>query len=344
MEQRGTILLLKLLLLKEVIVLIIFLEKKDDSPADLTIEPRTNEKGVNKYMYFVCSDLTLGDWVELDDVKPSQLIAARKITYTFTGELTKKIITNPHFPGLEKDYLRCQIARISHNSTIIPLTPAINGQQPQWKIPNPENREIEKNEEAKTIRIQDVINIKNWVHFIPGLLKEGRTVHMEREPPEGVDPDEFKKQIVAKDKFDDLLASIDNDKKLTSSIPNIKIPAWKLQFLYDDKVYINPNIKIDLESDPEQKKDNTVNYTIVCVKSLRWPGAIVVRFRGEIYNFYFGWGKKFCDTGMDEKFVFKDFEVIQTDLDELDVFPEPNSPPHELEKVEMGGDPVVADP
>jgi len=284
-------------------------------------------------MYYVCSDLT-GEWEELDDVKPSHLIAARKITYTFTGELNKKIVTNPHFPGLEKDLLRCQIARITHNTNIIPLTPAVNGQLPQWKVNADNKREMEKNDEAKPIRIQDVINIKNWVHFFPGLLKEGRTVHADRETPENVDPEEFKKQIEAKDKFDDLLSPIDNDLKLTSSIPNIKIPAWKLQFLYDDKVYINPNIKVDLENDPEQKKDNNVCYTIVCLKSLRWPGAIVVRLKNEIYNFYFGWGKKFCDSGMDEKFVFKNFETIQNDFDELDTFPEPNSPPPEVKQPE----------
>ena len=286
-------------------------------------------------MYYVCSDLT-EEWVELDDAKPSHIIAARKVTYTFTGDLNKKIITNPHFPGLEKDYLRCQIARITHNSTIIPLTPAFNGQLPQWKVNAESKREMEKNDEARPVRILDVINLKNWVHFIPGLLKEGRTVHMEREAPEGKDPEEFKKEYEAKDKFDDLLASIELDAKLTSSIPNIKIPAWKLQFMYDDKIYINPNIKVDLESDPDQKKDNTANYTIVCLKSLRWPGASVIRLRGEIYNFYFGWGKKFCDTGMDEKFVFKDFQVIQNDQDEYDFFPEPNSPPQELEKVQEG--------
>jgi radial spoke head protein 4A len=323
--------------------IIINLEKKEDTPTDPLMEPRSNEKGVNKYMYFVCSDLT-NEWEELDDVKPSQLIASRRVTYTFTGELNKKIITNPHFPGLEKDYLRCQIARISHNTTIIPITPAISGGQPQWKVNQENKREMEKNEESRPVRIQEAIVLKNWVHFIPGLLKEGRTVHMEREAPEGVEADKFKEQIEANDKFDDLLASVEKDMKLTSSIPNIKIPAWKLQFMYDDKVYTNPNIKTDLETDPDQKKDPTANYTIVCCKSLRWPGAIVVRLKGEIYNFYFGWGKKFCDTGLDEKFVFKDFEVIQTDQDELDTFPEPNSPPQELEKVAEGGDGAGAEP
>ncbi len=287
-------------------------------------------------MYFVCSDLTQ-EWEELDDVKPSQLMASRKITYTFTGNLNKKIVTNPHFPGLEKDLLRCQIARISHNTTIIPMTPSTNGQQPQWKVNPDSKREMDKNEEARPVRIQEALIIKNWVHFAPGLLKEGRTVHMEVEPGENIDPEDLKKQIEAQDPFDDLLMPIENDKNLNSSIPNIKIPSWKLQYMYDDKIFINPNIKTDLESDPEQKKDPTVNYTIVCLKSLRWPGAIVVRFRSEIYNFYFGWGKKFCDAELGEKFVYKDFEVIQDDVEEEEFEDEPNSPPPELQPAD-GGD------
>lgn len=297
------------------------------------MELRTNEKGVNRYMYYVTSNLSNKEWVELDDVKPTHLIAARKITYTFTGDLNKKIITNPHFPGLEKDLLRCQIARISHTTSIIPLSSGANA---QWKVNADNKREMEKNEEAKPVSIHDCLNIKNWVHFNVGLLNEGRTVHMEREPPENVDPEEFKKQIEAKDPFDDLLASVDLDKKLPSSIPNIKIPAWKLQYYYDDKVYINPNIKMDADNNPDGKKDNTVNFTIVALKSLRWPGSVVVRLRGELYNFYFGWGKKFQDTQLGEKFVFKNFEQIQADIEDPETHPEPNEPAAEPENKDAG--------
>ena len=57
---------------------------------------------------------------------------------------------------------------------------------------------------------------------------------------------------------------------MPSSIPNIKLVAWKMQFVYDDKIYFNPNIKLNPEEeDPDNKTDNTANYTVF--RRLRWP-------------------------------------------------------------------------
>jgi radial spoke head protein 4A len=38
----------------------------------------------------------------------------------FTGDLERDIITNPFFKAKEKNYLRAQIARISHATTLTP--------------------------------------------------------------------------------------------------------------------------------------------------------------------------------------------------------------------------------
>jgi hypothetical protein len=38
----------------------------------------------------------------------------------FTGDLNRAIYTNPYFFGKEKHYLRAQIARISHSTTLCP--------------------------------------------------------------------------------------------------------------------------------------------------------------------------------------------------------------------------------
>lgn len=37
----------------------------------------------------------------------------------FTGDLEKKVVTNPHFPGFEKHLLRAQIARISQTTQLV---------------------------------------------------------------------------------------------------------------------------------------------------------------------------------------------------------------------------------
>ena len=50
--------------------------------------------------------IVLQDWTELPLVTPDQIKAARSIKYMFTGDLEKQVVTNPFFPGKEKNLLR----------------------------------------------------------------------------------------------------------------------------------------------------------------------------------------------------------------------------------------------
>ena len=76
--------------------------------------------GVNKFTYF-CSTNLLSEWTELPLAFPDHIKAAKQIKYIFTGDLERQIITNPHFPGKEKNLLRAQIARISFSTQLIPI-------------------------------------------------------------------------------------------------------------------------------------------------------------------------------------------------------------------------------
>jgi radial spoke head protein 4A len=242
------------------------------------------------------------------------LKASRKIKVIFSGDLSKPIVNNPWFNGKESDLLRCQIARIRQNITIIPN---VNNHKVV-----PDSRDIEPNEDAPLVNINDCLNIRNWVHFLPGILKEGRTVHEEKEAPEGVEPEDFKKQILANDPFDPRLKSISDDGPVKCPIPNIIIPAWKLSYTYDDKIYTNPHIIQN--PDDEVKKDNSVNNTIVFLRSLIWPGAYVVRIKNQVQYYYFGWGNKYNDDVLEDKFVFTSFPKIQTEVPDLPTGDEPN--------------------
>ena len=86
------------------------IDPKEDANYDNDMEKR-KEDGINQFVYYVTNDLT-EDWVELPDIKPSQLIGSRLIRYNFTGNLERQIYTNPYFKGKEKHYLRCQLSRI----------------------------------------------------------------------------------------------------------------------------------------------------------------------------------------------------------------------------------------
>ena len=93
-----------------------------DPPADAQYEndmEKRKEDGINRNTFFVTNNLN-EKWVELPDVKPRQIIQSRIIKYIFTGNLNRKIYTNPTFDGEERHLLRCQLARIYHGSKLVP--------------------------------------------------------------------------------------------------------------------------------------------------------------------------------------------------------------------------------
>ena len=114
----------------------------------LPTEP-ANQPGVNKFRYWVTTDLT--KWTRLPDVKPAHIQAARRIkkvsfflsrergvvhllnflqkfskknntVQLFTGDLAAPVLCHPPFPGSEQEYLRAQIARISHGCKVCEIS------------------------------------------------------------------------------------------------------------------------------------------------------------------------------------------------------------------------------
>ena len=303
------------------------IDPKEDANYDNDMEKR-KEDGINQFVYYVTNDLTQ-DWVELPDIKPSQLKASRLIRYTFTGNLEKPLYTNPYFKGKEKDYLRCQLSRIYHGTKLVP---SLN----HYNIEDPENpyKAFVPAEKPKHFKHDDLINIKNWIHYPPSILKQGRVSHF-IEPPEDADPEEFRKKEMEKDPFEKRIKPVIDDTKIKAGGPfcEIEISPWKLNQYFEDQIYINPYIKLLDEKapdfDPAEQKDNKCDYTIICVKSLLWPGAYNFYINKTSYFFYFGFGLKFSDLPNKGPFVYKKFPDLPKDLDDLDDQPEPTIPPKE---------------
>lgn len=86
-------------------------------PIEIPAEPLGY--GVNRNVYYVCSDL-FGEWIELPPATPHQINVSRRIKKYLTGSLDHHISSFPSFPGLEKNYLRVLIARISAGTSISP--------------------------------------------------------------------------------------------------------------------------------------------------------------------------------------------------------------------------------
>jgi len=51
-------------------------------------------------------------WTQLPDLNPKDIKNARAIKYCISGDVNKKLFTNPFYFETEKTYLRAQIARI----------------------------------------------------------------------------------------------------------------------------------------------------------------------------------------------------------------------------------------
>ena len=110
---------------------------------------------------------------------------------------------------------------------------------------------------------------------------------------------------------------------------------WRIEQQYEDNVYINPYIKLLDETqpdfDPNEQKENKMNYSCIALKSLRWPGAINIYSNKESYFFYFGYGMKQEDndistSNISNDYCFKNFPDLPVDITDKIDQPEPHVP------------------
>jgi len=141
--------------------------------------------GCNTCSYFVTND-PAAPWTELPNVTPEAIVAAGVVRKFFTGEPTADVRCYPPFPGVEKDYLRAQIARIVHGTTLCPTGKYRQGEEGEVE-------EVSKDEEDYVPLNSAAMGVpSSWCHFYKGILMVGRTTNLpqpeEEEPEEGEDP------------------------------------------------------------------------------------------------------------------------------------------------------------
>lgn len=116
---------------------------------------------------------SLASWTKLPDLSLKDLQAARKIKVMFTGDLERPIFTNPFFFGQEKHYLRAQISRVTHSTTLFP--------KGLFRMVEDSEREIEENTpeegEIELPASNDMGSPAMWVHAKENILFNGRTQH-----------------------------------------------------------------------------------------------------------------------------------------------------------------------
>ena len=226
-------------------------------------------EGVNIFTYWV-TDSAFNSWTELPDITPAQLKVSRLIRKLLTGNLNAPVISNPHFPGKEKELLRAQIARITHGTYIEP--------KGLHKLVEDNPNEIENEEEPTYLNTVQLKDMSNWVHAHPGILKAGRIIHMEPEIPDDpdIDVEILKAQQIEKDPFEERLKPITRDREVMGL----------------GKSWVHRHVGDIQEYSEKPPKKGKCTFAVNILKSLWWPGVSIVQQNERWMHFYLGNGLK----------------------------------------------------
>ncbi|KAL4480348.1 hypothetical protein ABPG74_020864 [Tetrahymena malaccensis] len=292
-----------------------------------------DEPSVNQLNYYVTTDLVQGNWVELPPITPQQIILSRRIKYVFTGDLNRKVITNPHFEsnvkpannlqysvGTEKELLKCMIVRISHCCSVQPRG---------LKLVDPEDATgrtlIDPDENFTFPEFQALSSLNGWVHSKQNILNEGKLKHTIPEAQEGEEQEDVEKRTIAKDPFEPLMKPLNTD-----NAPEGYKSAWILRTHGDQTDY-------GVAQKPPADQPNKViqqNYGYISIKNLYWPGHVTIYHNKKWQNLYIGQGFK-----QSQEFYYpKEPEFIQEEQPELPCQVEPVPPEEKQQEPEEGGE------
>ena len=282
--------------------------------------------GTNRYSYFVTNSPGL-PWTKLADVEPAMIASARKIRSFFTGCLSSPVHGYPRYPGLEKDYLRAQIARITATTHISPtgfyilsdldeeeeesfthprqgksLSRVVNGSCLRERekttidpsiLLNPEFN----NDPSNPTNVEALANrdLQEWVHSQPEILPQGRT-RFWKPPINDMTASAFEEET----EEDEQRSGTDS-----ANTELVQIPAPLLQPIGEDKLAAATDQSawsIGLTMSIMRE------YSLCCVRSNVWPGAFTLGHAGYVctdsrlktnlcssghLNVYVGWGQKY---------------------------------------------------
>jgi radial spoke head protein 4A len=270
---------------------------EEEVPAD----KEARGTGVNEFAYWVCNSPCEGKWTALPDLLPSDVEIARQVKFRFTGDLDRRVFTNPFFHKRENFLLRAQIARISIGTALVP--------KGIFKLNEEDPTAIEENlpDEGPVPMpsVQEMCKPQMWVHHMKSILKCNRTTLMEVEAPEGVEPEDFAKMRAAQDPSEARLKDITCDDRVKGNAA-----AWIIRAHGDMTAY--------QASNPSAAKQV---FGCVVVRSNTWPGALsFFTQQRQHMSVYVGDGLKF-----EHKTYYPvHTPVMQCDPEERLTYAEPN--------------------
>ena len=227
-------------------------------------------------MYWV-NDNLLEDWIQLPDATPAHIKAARQIKHVLTGNLNATIDSNPPFPGKERHFLRAQIARITHGTSLIPK--GLMEVDEEGKEKFAEEFNVPGTEELKTLEA--------WSHQHPQILQAGRIKHA---LSPDTNPETAEEEMAKLNEKDPVLEgnyrAVNEDGAVTGLPAGLETGfAWTTKVVGDTQPY-----------NQMPGKEGTTTYSVNVIKSLRWPGAVTVAQNGRFASIYVGYGLKKGDN------------------------------------------------
>lgn len=134
-----------------------YIAEGEVSEAHVPEDPSTEEgpSGANQKTYWAMKDDGEYTWVKLPAVSQAQILSARKLRRFVSDDLEAKVAGNPPFPGVEKNFLRAQIARISSSTVICPT----------GFYSATEDGDVQVEEESSSKSADDLKDPSNWVHL-----------------------------------------------------------------------------------------------------------------------------------------------------------------------------------
>ncbi|CAF0951862.1 unnamed protein product, partial [Didymodactylos carnosus] len=253
--------------------------------------------GVNKLSYYVCNHPGM-QWVKLPQVTPAQISQARNIKLFLTGDLNRTIDSYPSYPGVEKHYLRAQLARISATTHVSPAGRFKFNDEEEEAEEEGGRENYQDNEEFKggllslLIKVASIFilnfagaalselideEFNGWVHHVQHILPQGRTKwwNPKQDSDKGEENEEEEEEMKAEG----------SEEIEPESGPPLLTP-------------IGADTEIDGIRPWTAKISSTLipQYACAFVRSNLWPGAYAFA-RGMIWeNLYVGWGHKYAMT------------------------------------------------
>eukprot|EP00033_Pygsuia_biforma_P000794 GCRY01000926.1.p1 GENE.GCRY01000926.1~~GCRY01000926.1.p1 ORF type:complete len:867 (+),score=252.04 GCRY01000926.1:141-2741(+) len=244
-------------------------EEGEASPPTDKQAPKEEETGVNTYVYFVCN--YIGDeWVRLPDVSPQQIVAARKIVKTFSGDLNRPVSSIPPFPWTESVYLRAQIARINHATALAPKGLFIFEEDEEEETGT---GNVIEDPEYEGTSLTDLETIDGWVHKESYILPQGRITWWN---PKG--------DLILNENDDESLDGSEHEEELEPE----EGPQQLSSVGEDEDVGPYPAWSVGSSSSLYPPAHRTY-----FVRSQRWPGAVAYYYNRTYANIYIGDGLKF---------------------------------------------------